>query len=78
MLYICDLLIFFDIVTKRRKIQTRECGKTPLLSLDDSISPNNERNDSISPSNEINDTQETFNSLEEEVQHEEHCMPICL
>jgi len=65
MLYIC-LLMFLSIVTKKRKIQTRESYKTPLLPLNDCNSPNNERND----------VEETPPSFQEEAQQEKHGMHI--
>ena len=75
MLYIW-ILTFFSIVTKRRKIQTRACNKTPSFHLDGSISPNNEINDYISANNERNDVEEILPSFQEEAQQKEQGMHI--
>ena len=56
--------MFLSIVTKKRKIQTRESYKTHLFPLNDCNSPNNERND----------VEEILPSLQQEVQQEEHGM----
>ena len=58
--------MFLSIVTKKRKIQTRESYKTPSLPLNECNSPNNERNY----------IEEILPYFQEEVQQEEHGMHI--